>query len=490
MTDLDVSGLAEAIADGRLLGPEQYDEFTGAMLSICQDPRILAKELVYRGWLTPFQVERILAGQAQTLFVDSYVLLDLLGEGGMGRVFRARNWKFGRTVAVKLIGAERAGRPAQLARFQREIRALGRINHPNIVRALDADIRPGTVYFAMEFFEGADLDRYVSRHGPLPVAEACNYVLQIAGALQYAHELGLIHRDIKPSNILLTEPSHTIKLLDLGLSRCEAPINDSVFNQLTRAGAVIGTPDFMSPEQVKDSHNTDIRSDLYGLGCTFYFLLTGTAPFRHLDAVVDKLYAQCETDPTPIEQLCPDVPPKIAAIIRKLMAKRRRDRFQAPSELAVALREVMPELISANGDTLVDANSPTRIDAPILPAAAEAALTLTFSRAEIPLITAAESESVETPRCNHMIGTLNWAHFVIAMLLAASMLFIVWQTGVGPGTRREHQSPNPTAPPLIKSDDKDGEHSTTDQASDRINADRNDVFLDEWSSANQDRGGR
>jgi eukaryotic-like serine/threonine-protein kinase len=486
---MDASGLAEAIADARLLWPEQYDEFIGAMLSVCQEPRILAKELVYRGWLTPFQVGRILAGQAKTLFVDSYVLLDLLGEGGMGRVFRARNWKLGRTVAVKLIGAEQAGRPAQLARFQREIRVMGSIKHPNIVQALDADIRPGTVYFAMEFFEGADLDRYVERRGPLPVAEACNYVLQVAGALQYAHEQGLIHRDIKPSNIFLTEPSHTIKLLDLGLSRYEAPINDSCFNQLTRAGAVIGTPDFMSPEQVKDSHNTDIRSDLYGLGCTFYFLLTGTAPFGHLDAVVDKLYAQCEGDPMPIEQLCPDVPPKVAAIIRKLMAKRRRDRFQTPCELAAALREVMPDLISADGETLVDAQCPTLVDAPIMPSAAEA-YTLTLSRSEISLITAPQNELVEKPRRNRVIGRMIGAHFVIAMLLAASMLFVVWQAGIGPGVRRERQLPDLLAPTLINRDARHDEHATAGHAFDHIDGDGNGASLEEWPDTDQDGGGR
>ncbi len=475
MTDLDAAGLAEAIADARLLGPDQFEQFTRYMLSVCRETQILAKELVYRGWLTPFQVGRILAGQAKTLFVDSYVLLDLLGEGGMGRVFRARNWKLGRTVALKLIGAER---PALLARFQREIRVLGSINHPNIVRALDAEIRPGTAYFAMEYFEGADLERYVGRRGPLPVGEACDYVLQAAGALQYAHELGLIHRDIKPSNILLTEPSHTIKLLDLGLSRSEIPMNDSVFNQLTRAGAVVGTPDYMSPEQVKDSHNTDIRSDLYALGCTFYFLLTGKAPFQHLDAVVDKFYAQCEIDPTPIEQLRTDVPPQIAAMIRKLMAKRRRNRFQTPSELAVALLEIMPGLVSADARTLVDAECPTLIDDPIVPSAAEAC-TLTLSRSEISLIAAPQSELVKMRHRGRAIGTLIGAHLVIAILLAASMLLVVWKAGVGPSARRGRQLLDPPERQLIKPEVMGGEHSPADQAFDPIDEDGNGVQLDE-----------
>ncbi|MCE9534030.1 MAG: serine/threonine protein kinase [Planctomycetes bacterium] len=337
MIKVDASDLAHVLADERLLEPEQYVDFVDSMLPLCQEVPILGRELVYRGWLSPFQIDRILTGQADTLILGSYVLIEPLGEGGMGRVYLARNWKINRLVAIKVIRDEQSEQPAVIARFQREIRALGRVHHPNIVEALDAEFRPGVLFYAMEYFEGTDLGRYVRRDGPFSVSDACACIMQVADALQHANELGLIHRDIKPSNLLLTEPDHIVKVLDLGLTRCETPVNDSIFNELTRAGALIGTPDYMSPEQIKDSRSADIRSDLYSLGCTFYYLLTGVAPFEHLDAMVDKLWAQCDTEPTPIRQLRPDVPLEIAALITRLMAKRRRDRFQTPADLRAAL---------------------------------------------------------------------------------------------------------------------------------------------------------
>src|SRR5262249_31579209 len=150
--------------------------------------------LVYRGWLTPFQAEQILNNQAESLFFGSYVLLEPIGEGGMGRVYRARNWKLNHVVAIKLIGEEQQRRSATIARFEREIRALGRIRHPHIVMALDADFRPGSIFFAMEYFEGTDLGRYVVQNGPLSIADACKCIMQTADALQHAHEHGLIHR--------------------------------------------------------------------------------------------------------------------------------------------------------------------------------------------------------------------------------------------------------------------------------------------------------
>jgi len=385
MIDVEASGFVEALADERLLEPGQYEEFLDAIYPLCQDPLILARELAYRGWLTPYQVEQLLAGRADELFLGSYVLLAPLGQGGMARVFRARNWKLGRIVAVKLIDDEAAQQPAQVARFRREIRALGKIRHPNIVQALDAEFHPGAMFYAMEFFEGEDLFRYVARNGPLPVGLACDIVIQVADALQHAHEHGLVHRDIKPSNLLLTKPDRIVKMLDLGLTRCEVPQNDSVFNELTRAGALIGTPDFMSPEQVMDSRTTDVRSDLYSLGCTFYYLLAGMAPFQHLDAIVDKLHAQCELEPTPIAELRPDLPAEVAAIVGTLIAKRRRDRFQSPSDLAEALLNLG---ISAAGpfDTLLESKSITLVEAPSVQASqADRTLALDIEIVERPV---------------------------------------------------------------------------------------------------------
>ena len=446
MTMLDTSSFMEALADERLLEHEQYEELTSVMLPQCQDALILARELAYRGWLTPYQIEQIMADQAHTLILGSYVLLEPLGEGGMGRVYRARNWKLNRIVAIKVIREEQSRDPAVIARFQREIRALGKIRHPNIVLAVDADFRPGMIFYAMEYVEGADLGQYVRQHGPLPIADACNYIIQVADALQSAHDLGLIHRDIKPSNLLLTEPDHSIKLLDLGLTRCEVPIDDSVFIELTRAGALIGTPDFMSPEQVKDSRGADSRSDLYSLGCTFYYLLTGVAPFDHVRAIVDKLYAQCETEPRPIEELRGDIPPDIAEVIHKLLAKRRRDRFQSPNELIGVLLALFEDAQSQARETLIEAATFTLSEAPVL--RVEMARTEILDHADIGFVTAPEEMEFHKKRS---IGSLNRTQIIIALLIATLALLLIWMTGIGPGTLGGRVGATPNQP-MLQSD--------------------------------------
>ncbi len=440
MNLVDTSGFTESLADERLLEPEQFDELTDSMLPLCQDVTILARELVYRGWLTPFQAEQILVGASSELFLGSYVLLEPIGEGGMGRVFRARNWKINRIVALKLISEEHARHPGMIARFQREIRALGRIRHPNIVQAIDADFLPHSIFFTMEYFEGVDLGRYVLENGPMPIADACRCIFQAANALQHAHEAGLVHRDVKPSNLLLTKHDRIVKLLDLGLTRSEGLATDSAFNNLTGAGALIGTPDYMSPEQVDDCRSTDIRSDLYSLGCTFYFLLTGSAPFARFNAVVDKLYAQCEHEPTPIGNLRSGVPEDILGIVQKLMAKRRRDRFQTPADVVIALREHSRSAGSSMSDTLINSSLGTLVDAPNLQAALER--TVALSRSEIAFVPA-PSLQVQAQKKTR----LNFTHFVSVVLIAALGLLVIWRSGLGPKSNQNASEPalNPSS---------------------------------------------
>jgi serine/threonine-protein kinase len=442
MTDLGVSGLVEALNDQRLLEPEHFDEFHQTMLPLCQDVMVLARELAWRGWLTPYQVERLIANDAASLFRGSYVLLEPLGEGGMGRVFRARNWKLNRLVALKLIGGDMARQPAVVARFQREIRALGRINHPNIVQAIDADFEPDGMFYAMESFDGHDLRRHVDENGPLAVEEACALVMQAADALQHAHELGLVHRDIKPSNLLLTFPDRVVKLLDLGLTRCEVPINDSVFNDLTRIGAIIGTPDYMSPEQVKDSRGADARSDLYSLGCTFYFLLAGRGPFEHLDAIVDKLQAQCEQEPTPITQLRPDLPTDVVDVVQKLMMKRRQLRYRSAGEVADQLELILHRLAPAGGDTLADERCATLSDAPVFAGLApHGDATVVFEDDEIPMVSdgslkPAKSRSSRV-KWRHLIAGLAGVAFSVAAVRVANPPVAVASKQIAPATPAE-----------------------------------------------------
>jgi WD40 repeat protein/tRNA A-37 threonylcarbamoyl transferase component Bud32 len=330
-----VADLVDVLRQYRLLEPAHLDELPGLQAALA-DPAALVRELVKRGWLTPYQVNALFQGQGPGLLLGSYVLLDKLGEGGMGAVYRARNWKLGRTVALKLIRKEWLGNEDAVRRFQREIRAASQLDHPNIVRAYDADEVGGRHLFAMEYVGGQDLAQLSKRHGPLPVAQACDWVRQAAVGLQHAFERGLVHRDIKPHNLLLTRDG-VIKVLDLGLARVShAAEEGETSSTMTQEGAVMGTPDYIAPEQALESHAVDIRADVYALGCTLYHLLTGRPPFPG-GTLLQKLRRHEREEPTPIAALRPEVPARLAAVVRKMMAKRPEDRYQTPADAAGAL---------------------------------------------------------------------------------------------------------------------------------------------------------
>jgi serine/threonine protein kinase len=268
--------------------------------------------------------------------LPGYEILGTLGQGGMGVVYKARHLRMKRLVAVKVIRHDRGISQEAIQRFNKEIEAAAQLTHPNVVMAFDADEVDGTLYFVMEYIEGIDLSKLVQQKGPLPVAEACDYIRQAALGLQHAHDRGLVHRDIKPSNLLLTNAEGLVKILDLGLARLQEPMSQQPASQLTGSGTVVGTPDFMSPEQARDSRSVDIRSDLYSLGCTLYFLLTKGVPFPE-GTYTEKLLKHCMDEPRPITQLRSDLPEPVVAIVHRLMAKKPDERFQTPLELADAL---------------------------------------------------------------------------------------------------------------------------------------------------------
>lgn len=346
-----VANLVQALRQHRLLEPERLNQLAPWAAKF-SEPKALAKDLVQRGWLTPFQVNQLMQGKGADLGLGNYVLIERLGEGGMGQVFKACHRAMGRVVALKVMRKELTSRPDTVRRFRREIMAAASLHHPNIVLAFDADQVGDLHFFVMEYIEGIDLGRLVKTRGPLPVRDACDAIRQAAMGLQHAFEHNLVHRDIKPTNLFRAQPQGSqpggvIKLLDMGLARLRESESDSSSNvgggplvsvgtQLTQAGKVMGTPDFIAPEQARNSHTVDIRGDLYSLGCTFYFLLTGRVPFPG-GTLLEKLFKHQTEMPQPVEQLRPEVSPPIAGIIRKLMAKRPEDRFQTPSELAAAL---------------------------------------------------------------------------------------------------------------------------------------------------------
>lgn len=362
MTAVAISRIVDALADSHVLVPEHLDELVGTLLPRCNDWAILGPELVFRGWLTPYQLDALRRTGTRDLVLGSYVLLDVIGEGGMGQIFRARNWKLGTPAAVKVIRTERAADPSAVGRFLREIRALGAIRHPGLVHALDADLERGRLYCAMEYVPGPDLERLIERTGPLAIDTACRYAVQVADALQYISTVGLVHRDVKPSNVLVPADGGPVKLVDLGLARFELATCDGAAG-LTRIGVMVGTPDYAAPEQIRDSHAADIRSDLFALGGTLYHMLAGRPPFADLKSA-DKMYHQLFVEPVPVESLRPDVPPALAAVVRTLLQKRPRDRYQEPAEVVAALGTYRHRA----GDTATGSSSPTSVGLPSPPA--------------------------------------------------------------------------------------------------------------------------
>jgi serine/threonine protein kinase len=325
------SQFLDALWRSGLLDPQQALALDQADLA--RQPDDLAAWLVARGWLTTYQARRLLAigpACADELTLGGYRLLEPLGEGGMGQVFKARHTLMNRVVAVKLIHPDLVNDPAAVQRFRVEIQAAAQLNHPNVVVAHDAEESGGRHYLVMEFCEGMTLRRLVEKSGPLPVGLACEYMRQSALGLQHAHERGLIHRDLKPGNLMLC--GLTVKILDFGVARLRR--GDGPISSDTKEGTIVGTPDFMAPEQSEG--RPDIRSDLYSLGCTFYFLLTGQVPFPS-GGLFEKYLRHKSKEPEPLGRQRPDVPHAVQQIVGRLMAKTPGERFQTAAEVADAL---------------------------------------------------------------------------------------------------------------------------------------------------------
>jgi urea transport system substrate-binding protein len=288
--------------------------------------------------------------------LPGYEILGEAGRGGMGIVYKARQLSLQRLVAIKVVPFGGGGDEQIVARFHQEGLLGGRLAHPNLVVAYDAGAVTGLPYFVMEFVDGTGLDGIVRRRGPLPVAEACEVVRQVALGLQHIHEQGVVHRDVKPSNLMLT-PSGQVKLLDLGLARL---VNDPCREgQITSSGQFLGTLDYIAPEQCDNSHAVDIRADIYSLGCTLYHLLEGSPPFATpgFSSPYQKLKAHAEVSAAPICQRRPDVPEQLAMVVARMLAKDRDDRFAIPAEIVAALHPFavgadLPSLLRAENSRL------------------------------------------------------------------------------------------------------------------------------------------
>jgi serine/threonine protein kinase len=322
------SGLVE---DKRL---NAYSERLRADNTLPPEAKILAQQMIQDGILTHFQAEQILQGKWRRFNIGKYKVLERLGAGGMGSVYLCEHKLMRRRVAVKVLPTAKATDPSSLERFYREARAVAALDHPNIVRAYDIDEDDKLHFLVMEHVDGSNLQDIIKKSGPLSVERATNYIRQAALGLQHAHDAaGIVHRDVKPGNVLV-DRNGIVKLLDMGLARFFHDEDDMLTKKYDEN--VLGTADYLAPEQATDSHGVDIRADIYSLGATLYFCLTGRTPFAE-GTVAQKLIWHQTRLPKPVKSFRPDVPDELIAVLDKAMAKDVSQRYQLPVEFAEAL---------------------------------------------------------------------------------------------------------------------------------------------------------
>ena len=299
------------------------------------DLRRLKESLVQQNKLTRFQAEAVQYGMVQRLFLGDYILLERIGMGGMGFVYKAKHRFMSRVVALKVLPEFAVRTQQNLKRFQREVRAAASLEHPNIVPAYDAGECGGSHFLVMQYIDGPNLKQRVDEHGPLTVPQAIDCLLQAARGLAYAHQKGVIHRDMKPSNLLLSSDG-VIKILDMGLARIVEDLTEDEDVRLTQPGQLLGTVDYVAPEQIADTHQADGRSDIYSLGCTLHYLLTCTPPYPG-GSVAEVLWAHEMQPPPPLPVGDDDQSQILAEIFQIMMQKEPGDRHATMNDLIADL---------------------------------------------------------------------------------------------------------------------------------------------------------
>ncbi len=323
-----------------LLETAEVASFVQSLPSEMQtDAQAVARELVRQGKLTKYQANAVYRGKTKSLVFGEYTVLGQIGKGGMGVVFKACHRRMKREVAVKVLPAETMKDEDAIKRFYREVEAAAKLMHSNIVTALDASEHHGMHYLVMEYVEGKDLSDILERNGPLPVEQTVDVIVQAAQGLEYAHKQGVVHRDIKPSNLLLSKEG-TVKILDMGLARLRGDgVGDKAARakELTETGQVMGTIDYMSPEQAEDTRQADHRADIYSLGCTLYRLISGTTVYE-ADTLMKKLLAHRESPIPSLRAICPNAPVHLDATFQRMIAKHPEDRQQSMTQVIAELQ--------------------------------------------------------------------------------------------------------------------------------------------------------
>ncbi len=349
MSTVSTQRFLQCLSRSKLLEPPVVKKLAAQVAATEVSAQKLALQLVQQGLLTQWQAEKLLEGRHRGFFLGNYKLLDHLGTGGMSSVYLAEHVLMKRRVAIKVLPHRRVNEASYLDRFYREAQAAAALKHPNIVIAHDFGREGQTHFLVMEYVEGQDLQHLVQQQGPLAPEKAAYYIYQAALGLQHAHESGLVHRDVKPGNLLL-DRNETVKVLDLGLARFTHDDADQANLTLEHNESVLGTADYLAPEQCLNSHQVDHRADIYSLGCTLYFLLVGHPPFNQ-GTMAQRMLCHVNQQPPDLLQLRPELPEPLVAICRRMMAKDPAQRYQSMQEVAEELNRFLQSYQGASSES-------------------------------------------------------------------------------------------------------------------------------------------
>ncbi|MCE9566110.1 MAG: serine/threonine protein kinase [Planctomycetes bacterium] len=343
--------LLDRVSRSGVVPAEKLQGLFDELAELGQPPRTpneMIERLIEAGLITRFHGEKFAIGKYKGFQLGSYLILDQLGSDGVGQVYLAHHVNMNRLVALKALSPQAyENDPIAKERFYREARAAGTLDHPNIVHVFDLCQDGKLLYLVMEYVDGASLQAIVSQHGPLEVSTAVHYARQVAFGLQHAHELKFVHRDIRPANMLL-DRGGVVKILDFGLVRSEADETGELTRQAVDR-SILGTEDYIAPEQAVDSSKVDIRADIYSLGATLYFMLTGQTLFPDCPAGEKMIWQQVK-NPTPINKLRPEVPLKLAGVVHKMLRKKPEERFSTPTEVFEALTPFIADEVPPPAD--------------------------------------------------------------------------------------------------------------------------------------------
>ncbi|MCA9015914.1 MAG: protein kinase, partial [Planctomycetaceae bacterium] len=324
----DVTSFLGLLEESKLLSPQEVRAAIDTLkLKEADSPKQAAQKLVTEKILTRYQGERLLSGRTRGFFIDRYKVLEVLGFGGMGSLYLAEDVETAAPVALKVLNDKCRNDAGMLTRLKLEATAGARLQHPHVVRTMNFDDTGAICFIAMEFVNGISLlELVLLKQKSLPTPQVCDVILQAAQGLQNAHQAGIIHRDLKPENLII-DSQGLVKVLDFGLALLKDNPEAEFSLAMIFGHGCVGTPEYIAPEQSRDGQSVDGRTDIYGLGCTMYFLLTGKLPFPKGTAA-QKIQAHREQTPRPIAEIAPKVPAAVIAIVEKMMAKKPEDRYQ------------------------------------------------------------------------------------------------------------------------------------------------------------------